>query len=112
MAREARQFRLERVPLHVRLQHARPEQPPEHLFPMTPQQVADASGLGVDLIRRRLTQQRIRDWPKLTRSASAARESNIRTHRRRMAAERFVDVEDAAREHTHQERVRLGNRKL
>ena len=112
MAKQARQYRLERVPEHVRAQFAPPLEVSEHLFPLTVQQVAEACGLSPDLIRRRLNNQRIRDWPKLTRSGAAGKRANIQAHQRRMSAEKSVDHAEHARERARMERVRAGHKTI
>lgn len=112
MQRQPRQYRLERVPAQVRAQHAPEAGATELLFPMTVKQISQSSGVSVELIRRRLNEQRIRSWPRLVRSPAAAKRESIANQRRLMAAAKAVDIEDAAREHLSQERIRLGHRKL
>lgn len=70
---------------------------PHGVRALTVRQIADASGLDPDLIRRRLREQRIRDWVTLTRSPAAAKAAQVARNKRVMAGERDAALGESAR---------------
>ena len=79
---------------------------------LTTRQIADASGLRLETIRRRIVEQGIRDWPTLTRSAEAGRAAGTAKAKAWMTAEQKARRQDREREMDRQARIRAGHKEI
>lgn len=64
---------------------------------LTSSQIARASKLPVELIRKRLTRRQLRDWPSLSRTPEQAKAQQVRQHKMRLKGEAEAAIDEPAR---------------